>query len=513
MTKRHKIGLMLLMAAAGLPTLGTELQNKELNMVHYEDFGAAGDGKTDDIEAIVKAHAHANAHKLPVRAKDGATYYIGGTDRTAVIQTDTDFGSARFILDDTDVENRGSHVFVVRSDHGAVDLEGISSLRKGQENLGIPLPERSMVQVWNSDVRHYIRKGLNVDAGADQTDIILVEPDGSIDPDTPVLWDFEQVTRATARPVNDKPLTITGGHFTTIANRAPSQYTYYSRGFSVQRSNVVVDGLEHHVTGEGETGAPYIGFLHISACNNVRIQNARLSGRKTYTTTGRAGKPVSMGSYGINVNRANNVTFLNCTQVNDIHDRSRWGIMASNYCKNLVYDSCTLSRFDAHKGVYNATIRNATIGHAGINAIGAGTLLIENTTVRAGRLVALRNDYGSTWEGDFIIRNSVFEPTGPVNRVVTLIIGNNDGTHDFGYDCQMPHTVTLDGLKIRDKAQASNPNSPTLFASSLIPSPPDADYPYTVTSKVILKGIETDSGNSLRVSEHADMVKSVQVVK
>jgi len=179
-------------------------------MLHYEDFGAAGDGKTDDIEAIFKAHAHANAHNLPVKAKDGATYYLGGTDRTVVIQTDTDFGSARFIIDDTEVENRDSQVFVVRSEHGTVDLEGISSLRKGQENLGITLPHRSMVQLWNSNVKHYIRRGNNQNEGSAQTDIILVEADGRIDPDTPVLWDFVQITRATARPVSDKPLTITG---------------------------------------------------------------------------------------------------------------------------------------------------------------------------------------------------------------------------------------------------------------------------------------------------------------
>ena len=60
------------------------------------------------------------------------------------------------------------------------------------------------------------------------------------------------------------------------------------------------------------------------------------------------------------VNRVLNVSFVNCTQTNDINDRTYWGVMASNYSKNLLYDNCVWSRFDAHMGVANATIRNST---------------------------------------------------------------------------------------------------------------------------------------------------------
>jgi hypothetical protein len=73
-------------------------------IVKYSDFGAKGDGKTDDIDAIIAAHAYANEHNLKVKADEKAIYYIGGKDRTAIIQTDTDFGSASFIIDDSNVE-------------------------------------------------------------------------------------------------------------------------------------------------------------------------------------------------------------------------------------------------------------------------------------------------------------------------------------------------------------------------------------------------------------------------
>jgi hypothetical protein len=191
--------------------------------------------------------------------------------------------------------------------------------------------------------------------------------------DAPIIWDFDQITDITALPIDETTLTITGGRFTTIANSAESRYTYYSRGIAIRRSNVLVDGLEHRVTGEGDQGAPYGGFLNIPNCAYVTVRNTILTGRKTYRTIGAAGVPVSMGSYDISLNRALNVSFVNCSQTNDINDGRYWGIMGSNYCKNLVFDNCTFSRFDAHMGVANATIRNSTLGHQGINAIGSGT--------------------------------------------------------------------------------------------------------------------------------------------
>lgn len=49
-----------------------------MEYITYEMFGAVGDGVTDDLPAIVKAHAEANAKSLPVKAKEGATYYLRG---------------------------------------------------------------------------------------------------------------------------------------------------------------------------------------------------------------------------------------------------------------------------------------------------------------------------------------------------------------------------------------------------------------------------------------------------
>ena len=85
--------------------------------VNYEQFGAVGDGVADDFGAIIACHEYANATGTPVKATDGSTYYIDGKKRHAVIKTDVDFGTAKFIIDDRCVERITSYVFSIQGDN------------------------------------------------------------------------------------------------------------------------------------------------------------------------------------------------------------------------------------------------------------------------------------------------------------------------------------------------------------------------------------------------------------
>ena len=483
-------------------------------LVRYSDFGARGDGKTDDIDVIAATHAFANEHGLSVRADEGATYYISGKDRTAVIRTGTDFSTAAFIIDDTDVENRSAHVFLVSSSLQPFKPEGISSLKRNQEKIDVSLPGTCLVTVTNSHVRRYIRFGPNQNDGSPQTDIFIADKEGNVDMDAPVIWDFDQITEITALPIDKTTLTITGGRFTTIANKDESRYTYYSRGIAIRRSNVLVDGLEHLVTGEGDHGAPYGGFINIRESAYVMVRNTILTGRMTYRTIGSAGVPVSMGSYDISLNRALNVSFVNCSQTNDINDSRYWGIMGSNYCKNIILDNCTFSRFDAHMGVANATIRNSTLGHQGINAIGNGIFTVENSTIYGRTLINLRSDYGSTWQGEFIIRNCVFVPAGGRTTSASLIGGSYSGQHDFGYTCFMPERITIENLHIDDSNHPEDYQGPAIFANFNPDMTDDSyveEFPYVITREVILRNVTTASGKALRLSNNSFMFNDVKV--
>jgi hypothetical protein len=484
--------------------------------VRYEDFGAVGDGKADDLQALAKAHAHANREGLPVRAKDGATYYLGGGKQQIVIQTDTDFGAAKFVIDDREVENHRAHVFVVRSKLEAFVPKGLRTLARNQAKIDVELPAPCLIQVSNSKVRRYIRYGRNQNKGSAQTDVFLVDAEGNVDPRAPIVWDFERITKVTAYPLDSETLRIHGGRFTTIANAAESKYSYYGRGIAVRRSRVVIDGLEHRITGEGKHGAPYGGFVHIASCAHVIVQNTTLTGHKTYRTIGRAGLPVTMGSYDISLNRAIDVAFVNCRQTNDIKDSRYWGIMGSNFCKLLSFDNCTFSRFDAHQGVVNATIRNSTLGYMGINAIGFGTFTVENSTIYGRHLINLRSDYGSTWRGDFVIRNCTFVPSCGRPATASLIGGYHTGKHDFGYTCYMPERITIDKLHIDDSRHPRKYRGPAIFANfnqRHTSAKYSEDYPQVRTQEVVLKNITTASGKALRLSDNTYLFRDVKVTR
>ncbi|MDR2773884.1 MAG: hypothetical protein LBC19_03915 [Tannerella sp.] len=493
---------------------GESSLNRDGKVICYSEYGAVGDGVTDDFDAIIKAHDAANEAGVNVRADAGATYYIGGANKTARIQTDTDWGDARFIIDDTNVENRNAQLFNVSSKLPSTRITTVKTLVKNQKKLDLSLPCNSFITVTDSTTKRYIRYGLNQNNGSDQTDVFVAGKNGKVDMKAPIIWDFNRITSMTAYPVDAKTLTVRGGHFTTVANQAESRYTYYSRGIGITRSNVVIDGICHVITGELDHGAPYGGFISISNCTGVTVQNCKLSGHKTYVTIGAANAPVSMGSYDISVGRSTNVTFKNCKQINDIHDRTLWGIFGSNYSKNITFDRVEFSRFDAHMGVANATIRNSVLGHQGINIIGCGVFLLENTKVCGTNFINLRSDYGSTFNGEFIIRNCEYVPRNGAPSDAVLINGSYSGQHNFGYTCYMPGKITIDGLVINDGNPVDGYPGPKIFApfnNAYTSEEYVEKYPYMITGEIEIRNLTVKSGKPYILSENRYMFRNVGI--
>lgn len=482
--------------------------------VNYEAFGAVGDGVADDLPAIVKAHAFANAHGLPVKTKAGATYHLGRRALTAIIATDTDWGTSRFIIDDTDVENHKLSLFSVQSLLEPVTL-AIPRLTRDQRHLDVTPPRDCWVRVENSHKRRYIREGLNQNNGSAQRDCFILRRDGSIEGD--IDWDYDVVTKVEARPIDERPLVLRGGVFTTIANRMKQEkgYNYWLRNIAITRSNTTVDGLTHHIVGEGDFGHPYSGFLTAQGCANITFRDCFVTGHKTYSTIGAAGKPVSMGTYDLSANEVVNFT-MSGVRMDNICDRTRWGVIGTNFCKNILLENCTLSRMDTHQGVSGSyTIRGCTLGHAGLNAIGRGTLTIEDSTLNGRSLLALRSDYGSTWEGPVVIRNCRWIPGCGTPIQPHLLSTSNSGQHDFGYPCFMPKEITIDGLVIDDSQHPKDYQGPYLFNDPDGPAPATAirPFPYQLTEQVTIRHLTTTSGLKIRTSPDAGFAARVKVTE
>ena len=201
-----------------------------------------------------------------------------------------------------------------------------------------------------------------------------------------------------------------------------------------------------------------------------------------------------MGTYDLVMNDSCNTYYKNITQHRDIKDQVYWGLSASNGCKNLNFDNVTISRIDAHCGLWNINITNSTIGFA-INFIGGGTANITNTTRRTGNsFIYLRDDYGATFNGTINIKNcrlngyksyysvdssgqnvefsytsyestiSVIESGFEPDRKFTNSAGKvrKYGEWDFGYKCYMPTQVNLDNFTAGyDQKANKDPNKTT----------------------------------------------------
>ena len=440
--------------------------------VCYEDFGAVGDGKTDDFDAIRAAHAYANEHGLDVVTDGTKTYYIGNAaldEKTpkpaAKIKTNVDFGTSKFIIDDSeitvDMPARNGTIFHIDRDtepvvytiendtpNGAIArINAEGGFKADIRKLDIGVGYAAMLMVVNENKKVYIRFGPNAGGGNAQSELINVDENGNIDPSTAFLLDYDMVTKIVVIKA-DKPLTVKGGSFLTIANRVKEDYKYYSRGIFITRANLTVDGLTYEITGEGEHGDPYGGFLTIHQCSNVVVKNCNLQAHKYYWCVGSGGgAPVGMGTYALSIGSSNNILMKNCIQTNFFADdgvsyrQGIWGIMGSSYCKNLVYEDSILSRFDAHAGVYNAKIINSTV--ACFRIIGGGDIVVENSHLYGNLLIGIREDYGSTWKGNVIIKDVTLHNSGEAN----LIYGHWFN-HYFGYQTYMPENIIVDNLAI-----------------------------------------------------------------
>lgn len=477
-----------LKADGGRPASAVDRVKTSGRVIRYEDFGAVGDGVTDDAEAIRAAHAAANEQGLAVEGRAGASYYIGALSSTIVIRTDTDWNGAELIFDDTTFNWRSSlrsvNVFTVTSADAARDIEipAGMSLSKGQSNVGIGFDKPSMIRIEDSNEKIYKRYGENANGGVNKYEFIIVDENGNVDPATPIQYDYDTVTKITEYSIDDEPVCVGNGRIKTLAPNPKltepdyeNNYCYYARGIMVNRSNTTVYGIEHRIYGEDMTieidrngdgiidkwgadksyGVPYIGFFSFKGCNNVVMTDCFVQGHQAYsfyqgaTRNEKGTTRNEMGSYDINATDCVNLKFLNIVQYENeetgevITNRFMYhGIMGSNFCRNVIMDNCYVDRFDSHQGLHNATITNSTLGF-GILVIGGGELCVENVyRISGGAFVLLRMDYNSVFDGDVIIKDC------RAGSMINEMISARWVRYYNGLPNNVTNSLTIDGLTV-----------------------------------------------------------------
>ena len=501
----------ILYASGELKFGANYLYEYEISKVYYEDFGAKGDGRTDDYQAIRDTHDFANIGGQTVMGKAGATYYIQSTKgkdgkfASITINTNTNWNGAKFIIDDTDVwygdgGNYSTNIFKITStlSHSITQeqLDAINAnggITYGTTNIGLTFDYPVMLILRTSDNKVYIRYGGNANDGADQHELILVDKDGNIDPSTPLLFEYPHLSGITVERLDETPITVQNATFESLASKVNlvTEYHSISRGIEISRPNVTVKNLTHIITGEigkyvvvdkdsnilegytskndgkeiydpsgkpvtdgsalGFIGHSFGGFIVVSNTSDVLIEGVTFQARMYYL----------QGTYDIGVSTANNVVFKNCDQSNFFYINSAgietpnmggtcWGVAGTNYCKNLIYDGSKLTRYDAHAGVVNGKIINGS-EVASLRLTGGGDMYIEDSTIWY---------YSNSNNGSVVSLREDYGSTfkGMVCIKNCIVKSNNGKTpgylfsgpsanHWFGYTTYFPNVI-IDNLQI-----------------------------------------------------------------
>ena len=446
---------------------------KNAHYVYYDDFGAAGDGVTNDADVIYEAHWFAcNGGHKKIVGTPGKCYYIGelASKEPAPITCDVDWTGVEFIIDDREevITNgyRDSVFRVQGAIYTAISPSDSEFLKSINANGGFKASEmtafdlglgyKAMLVVTNSTHKNYIRNGVNEQDGVVQSEIIVIDENGNIDPTTLFLFDYEKITNVEIYRIDEDTLptiTIDGGKFTTIAHNVKKSGYTGQRGITVKRSNTVIKNLEHYVTGEvdGLDGPGYPNFMDITYAYNVLVTDSVFTARKYYKASNGAGQ----GTYDITTHFACNVIWQRCTESNFYKipgdptsgrpaSGTYWGINGGGNCKNITYKECLLSRYDAHRGVMNAYIIDSIVGS--VDVCGGGDLHIINSTVYGVTMLRLREDYGSFWHGDLLIKDVTMVVA---DKYTTAYIFDIEWKNwYFGYPTALPTNITIDGLKI-----------------------------------------------------------------
>lgn len=470
--------------------------------ITYEDFCATSKEGYDNYQVIKDAHDYANQNNIAVRATLSC-YHIYRIDdiNPIVIKTNTNWNHAKFIIHDEEIAEKKTKDYPIfqidakEKGKAITDKEILKNItiNKNTKNLEqLAGNGNCLCIVYNENKMQYKRSGSLQNAGRAQQDIFKIDNEGNVLNE--IIWDFDDITKITLIPIPEETIVVQNGNFqTNLPNDGAEQESgYFNRNIICYRSNTILKNINHTLNDEEATGGPYYGFLKIQKASDVKITECELVAHKYEKAS----------NYDLIIENTANTEIENVTCKN-IEDSHRWGITGSNYTKDITYKNCILNRIDAHCGVHNLKIEDCQIGICGITVQGSGELNITNTT-SCGRngFVYLRDDYGSSWNGNINIKDCIFKGTKFPRIIHFKISYDEDGQlHDYGYDLHLPN-LNIDGLTIEDtNIPAENENIYIYDNNKNFTGIENGDIRnnYTLPKNITVESYQTTTGRKLKL--------------
>ena len=446
----------------GSKSFSGKVFTRDVSVVYYEDFGAVGDGVTDDFEAIYNAHVYANDGGQKVLGNPDATYYIyDSNSKTIPIKTDVDWRGANFIIDDrtlSSVSNSATYsiatknIFSVEREFAAIKITDRETLDRltaeginpSATKINIELEDwdgNIFLVVYNSSHKVFRRKGYSNYDGDSMQEVIVIDKDGNIREDTPVTFNYTYISSVYAYRYNESSgVTVENATFTTRASQVNvkgKNDSYFNRGISITRAYTTLKNIKHYVTDEiplleqvdsngnvVKYGSIYHGFFSASYTTNVTLDGCVLTGRRSYTKADGGAD----GTYDLSGNRINKFVLKNCIQSNF------WVTVDENY----VIHAATEDTPGAILSMESITVNGKSLKlHWGIGGsnycknfeyIGSTLSRLDaHAGLQDGKIInSTVNFISLTGSGDFLIEDSRWFAAGPSYTNNAVIYLRND---------------------------------------------------------------------------------------
>lgn len=374
------------------------------NKVCFRQFGAKGDGTTNDYQSVKNCCDYANANNLLINNLIG-NYYVNGNQiilSTSVKNTD----SVTFILGEN--YERYNSLFIFEHDEvNNVENVALSTVFNNKNTLNDNYVGKSFIL----DTK--IKYGQRLD-GPDTSNTIL-EPFYTTK-NKEYLWSINYDENLVVNVKNisnsfEKGYTFDGGRI------EQSNTSNYGVSFiTVSRNNCIIKNLD--ISCENVNGSNAV--LHIDNGNNIILENIHCNSIRPST-----------GSYNISIENASNIITKNITGNNSSNT------FGNRTVKNWLLSNSKVSVWDIHWNSFGfLTIDNTHINGSINIGYGSGILNVKNSY--CGGFLQTNQNYSPIFNGEIIVENSYLTDGVHIKRTYT-----NDELRDAFFDNVILPNVTI----------------------------------------------------------------------